>query len=213
MIIKNFSIFTLLFMTMSSWAIAEDDSYCDDTSPSGISVDIESKTLVSVSRAFVFVDDRMGIRNAVIVAEEGAKNQMIRWFSQEQYTEREIVDSNAISGTTTQLTDSSGKQTTNSVTREMAQTISEFTRSTAADILQGVQKFEESYDADNLEVCVAMATSPRSKEMVNEVKDWMNTKKKSSDDKSSDDNDADMQNADTEETAKPTSYHRKRKPI
>ena len=210
--IKRF-FFTLSFMAMSSWLIAEDDSYCGDASPSGISVDIESKTLVSIFRSFVFVDDRMGIRNAVIVAEEGAKNQMVRWFSQEQYTEREIVDSNTISGTTTQLTDSSGKQTTNSVTREMAQTISEFTRSTAADILQGVQKVEESYDADNLEVCVAMATSPRSKEMVNEVKDWMNTKKKSSDDKSSDDNDADMQNADTEETAKPTSYHRKRKPI
>ncbi len=210
MIFKNFSIFTLLFMTMSSWVIAEDDSYCGDTSPSGISVDIESKTLVSVFRAFVFVDDRMGIKNAVIIAEEGAKNQMIRWFSQEQYTEREIVDSNAISGTTTQLTDSSGKQTTNSVTREMAQTITEFTRSTAADILQGVQKFEESYDADNLEVCVAMATSPRSKEMVNEVKDWMNTKKKSSD---NDSNDSDTQNADTEESTKPSSYHRKVKPI
>jgi len=208
MFFKNFSIFTLLFMTMSSWAIAEDDSYCVNTSPSGISVDIESKTLVSVFRTFVFVDDRMGIRNAVIVAEEGAKNQIIRWFSQEQYTERKIVDSNAISGTTTQLTDSSGKQTTNSVTREMAQTISEFTRSTAADILQGVQKVEESYDADNLEICVAMATSPRSKEMVNEVKDWMNTKNKSSDD-----NDSDTQNTDTEEPAKPTSYHRKRKPM
>ena len=116
--IKRF-FFTLSFMAMSSWLIAEDDSYCGDASPSGISVDIESKTLVSVFRAFVFVDDRMGIRNAVIIAEEGAKNQMIRWFSQELYTEREIVDSITISGTTTQLTDSSGKQTTNSVTREM----------------------------------------------------------------------------------------------
>lgn len=210
MIIKKFSLFTLLFMTMSSWLIAEDDIYCGDASPSGISVDIESKTLVSVFRSFVFVDDRMGIRNAVIVAEEGAKGQIIRWFSQEGDTEREVVDSNVISGTTTQLTDSSGKQTTNSVTREMAQTISEFTRTTATDILEGLQKFEESYDADKLEVCVAMATSPRSKEMVNEVKDWMNTKKKSSDNDSSD---SDKQKAETEEPAKPTSYHRKRKPI
>jgi hypothetical protein len=95
----------------------------------------------------------------------------------------------------------------------MAQTITEFTRSTAADILQGVQKFEESYDADNLEVCVAIATSPRSKEMVNEVKDWMSTKKKSSDNDSDDSNDSDMQNEDTEESTKPSSYHRKVKPI
>ena len=208
--IKRFFLFTLSFMAMSSWLIAEDDSYCGDASPSGIFVDIESKTLVSIFRSFVFVDDRMGIRNAVIVAEEGAKNQMVRWFSQEQYTEREIVDSNTISGTTTQLTDSSGKQTTNSVTREMAQTISEFTRSTAADILQGVQKVEERYDADNLEICVAMATSPRSKELVNEVKDWMNTKKNTSDD---DSNDSDTENVITEEPAKPSSYHRKRKPL
>jgi hypothetical protein len=210
MIFKRFFIFTLLFIGISPYIIAEDESYCEDTSPSGILVDTESKTLVSISRSFVLVDDRMGIKNASIVAEEGAKNQMVRWFSQEQYTEREVVDSNAISGTTTQLSDSSGKQTTNSVTREMAQTISEFTRSTAADILQGVQKVEERYDADNLEICVAMATSPRSKELVNEVKDWMNTKKNASDD---DSNDSDTENVITEEPAKPSSYHRKRKPL
>jgi hypothetical protein len=210
MIFKRFFIFTLLFIGISPYIIAEDESYCEDTSPSGILVDVESKTLVSISRSFVLVDDRMGIKNASIVAEEGAKNQMVRWFSQEQYTEREVVDSNAISGTTTQLSDSSGKQTTNSVTREMAQTISEFTRSTAADILQGVQKVEERYDADNLEICVAMATSPRSKELVNEVKDWMNTKKNTSDD---DSNDSDTENVITEEPAKPSSYHRKRKPL
>ena len=173
-------------------------------------MDVESKTLVSIYRSFVFVEDRMGIKNASIVAEEGAKNQMIRWFSQEQYTEREVVDSNAISGTTTQLSDSSGKQTSNSVTREMAQTISEFTRSSATDILQGVQKVEERYDADVLEICVAMATSPRSKELVNEVKDWMNAEKKTSD---KDLNDSDKKSLESTEETKPSSYHRKRKPL
>ena len=210
MIFKKPFIYALLFIGISPCIIAEDESYCEDSSPSGILVDVESKTLVSIYRSFVFVEDRMGIKNASIVAEEGAKNQMIRWFSQEQYTEREVVDSNAISGTTTQLSDSSGKQTSNSVTREMAQTISEFTRSSATDILQGVQKVEERYDADTLEICVAMATSPRSKELVNEVKDWMNTEKKTSD---KDLNDSDKKSLESTEETKPSSYHRKRKPL
>tara|TARA_B100000287_G_C20470130_1_gene716873 strand:+ start:221 stop:853 length:633 start_codon:yes stop_codon:yes gene_type:complete len=210
MILKRFFIYALLFICISPYIIAEDESYCDESSPSGILVDVESKTLVSISRSFVFVDDRMGIKNASIVAEEGAKNQIVRWFSQEQYTEREVVDSNAIAATTTQLSDSSGKQTSNSVTREMAQTISEFTRSSAEAILQGVQKVEERYDANNLEICVAIATSPRSKELVNEVKDWMSTEKKTSDE---DSKESDKKNLDATEESKPSSYHRKRKPL
>ena len=92
----------------------------------------------------------------------------------------------------------------------MAQTISEFTRSSATDILQGVQKVEERYDADTLEIWVAMATSPRSKELVNEVKDWMNTEKKTSD---KDLNDSDKKSLESTEETKPSSYHRKRKPL
>ena len=204
--IKNLTYITIL---ISLFSLAEDADFCADNSPSGIQIDREAQNLVSVSRAPVLVNDRIGIRNASVVAEEEAKNLIVRWLSQDQLTERVLEDTNAISEEATQLTDANGRATSNTVTREMAQTITNFTRSSASAILQGLLKVQERYDAEDGEICVAVAISKNSKNMVNEVIDWMNYE--GTDDVSSSDTEENYPEIDLTETTKPESYNRKRK--
>lgn len=165
----------LLFLISFSYLNASENKYCwiaDSPNNSGVLVDEEIKTLVSVYRSFVFFDDRVSIRNAVAVAEEGAKNQIIRFIAQKQYTEREIINKNEKSSSRTMLTDGSGNENTNKITMEMSQIINEYTKSTANEILRGVEKIEESYNKDLLEVCVAMSISARSKNITNQINQW-----------------------------------------
>ena len=200
---------TYITVLMSLFSLAEDADFCADNSPSGIQIDRQAQNLVSVSRAPVLVNDRIGINNASVVAEEEAKNLIVRWLSQDQLTEREIEDTNAISEEATQLTDSNGTATSNTVTREMAQTITNFTRSSANAILQGLLKVQERFDADDSEICVAVAISKNSKNMVNEVIDWMNYE--GTEDVTSLDTEENDPEINLTETSEPKSYNRKRK--
>jgi len=171
----KFSMVVSIFMLYISSLNAAENKYCwgaDDKISTGISVDVETKSMISIYRSFVFVEDRMGIRNAIMVAEEGAKNQMIRFLSQSQYTEREIINSNKIESSTTKLTDSLGKENSNAISREMSQIINEYTRSTASEILNGIEKIEESYKPQLLEVCVTLRMNSRTKEMSKKIKEW-----------------------------------------
>ena len=70
------------------------------------------------------------------------------------------------------LTDGSGNENTNKITMEMSQIINEYTKSTANEILRGVEKIEESYNKDLLEVCVGMSISARSKNITNQINEW-----------------------------------------
>jgi hypothetical protein len=207
----KFKSLTLLTLLMGFIVFAEDTDFCADESPAGIQIDRAAQNLVSVARTPVLVNDSIGVRNASVVAEEEAKNLIVRWLSQDQLTEREVEDSNAISEEATQLTDANGRATSNTVSREMAQTITNFTRSSASAILQGLLKVQERFDADKSEICVAVAISKNSKSMVNEVMDWMNFKGTDDANSPTEIKEESASEIELNKTEPPESYNRKRK--
>lgn len=139
--------------------IIEEKLYCDDSSSTGLFFDTETKKIISISSALIFGSSKIDVRNASIVAEENAKNQIIRWISQDIYTEIEIIDSSTTSETMIQSIDAQGNSNSSSkIQEEIKQTMNEFTRSTANEVLQRVQKIDERYNSDNTEVCVAISS-------------------------------------------------------
>ena len=153
-------LFLFLFIPFNINAQLENKSYCDNFSSSGLYFDGNSKEIISVTNAFIFGNRKIDARNASIVAEESAKNQVIRWISQDQYTEIEIIDVITISESTTESIDKFGNSITSTQLREeIKQTFNEFTRSTANETLKIVKKIDERYNNDLTQVCVAISVS------------------------------------------------------
>ena len=161
---KSF-LFIFFLISFDINAQSEKKSYCDNFSSTGLYFDGNSKEIISVSNAFIFGNRKIDARNASIVAEESAKNQVIRWISQDQYTEIEIIDVITISEIVTESIDKFGNSITSTQLREeLKQTFNEFTRSTANETLKIVKKIDERYNKDLTEVCVAISVSANLKD-------------------------------------------------
>tara|TARA_Y100000589_G_C27121551_1_gene616687 strand:+ start:104 stop:616 length:513 start_codon:yes stop_codon:yes gene_type:complete len=158
----SFKYFTTIvfFILISINAQPENESYCDDFSSTGLYFDVNAKEIISVSNAFISGKTKIDARNASIVAEESAKNQVIRWISQDQYTEIEIIDVITTSESTTETIDEYGNiKTSTQVNEKLIQTFNEFSRSTSNETLKRVKKIAERYNINNTEVCVAISVS------------------------------------------------------
>ena len=188
-------------------AYGESDTYCGADGLSGISVDSERKLLVAVYYQAVLFPDKSGIRRAAIVAEERAKSEIIRYFDAYQTTSRKISETDSSSQSATRIVDENGQTTNREITREQSMVLDQVDRSMAVGNLRGLQKIEESYDADGEEICVAMAFSAKSNEAAQEAQSWMtgSSGTKAEDEKS--------EASGADKDPKLESYHKKRKPI
>ena len=154
-------------------AAADDDSYCGSAGLGGISVDGQKQQVIAVYHQSVKFPDRSGVRKAVIIAEERAKGEMVRFFSQNQNTMRTIEETDAESEEATRLVDENGSVMNRSITRAQSAVLTQVDSSIASGDLSGILKIEESYDEDAEEVCVAMGFSARSNAMAQQAQDWM----------------------------------------
>ena len=112
------------------------------------------------------------MRKAVIIAEERAKGEMVRFFPK-QNTMRTIEETDAESEEATRLVDENGSVMNRSITRAQSAVLTQVDSSIASGDLSGILKIEESYDEDAEEVCVAMGFSARSNAMAQQAQDWM----------------------------------------
>ena len=160
-------------ITAASASYADDDSLCGDAGLGGVSVDGEKQRMTSVYYQAVKFPDRSGIRKAVIIAEERAKGEMVRYFSQNQSTMRTIEETDSESEEATRLVDENGSVMNRSITRAQAAVLTQVDASFASGDLSGIMKIEESYDSDAEEVCVAMGYSAKSNAMAQQAQDWM----------------------------------------
>jgi hypothetical protein len=161
-------------LTTSSLSFADESSYCGEAGLGGISVDGEKQRMISVYYQTVRFPDRSGIRKAVIIAEERAKGEMVRFFSQNQDTMRTVEETDAESEEATRLVDENGSVMNRSITRAQSAVLTQVDASIASGDLSGIMKIEESYDRDAEEVCVAMGYSAKSNAMAQQAQDWMN---------------------------------------
>lgn len=107
------------------------------------------------------------------MAEERAKSEIIRYFDAYQTTSRKISETDSSSQSATRIVDENGQTTNRAITREQSMVLDQVDRSMAVGNLRGLQKIEESYDADGEEICVAMAFSAKSNEAAQEAQSWM----------------------------------------
>ena len=135
-------------ITAASASYADDDSLCGDAGLGGVSVDGEKQRMTSVYYQAVKFPDRSGIRKAVIIAEERAKGEMVRYFSQNQSTMRTIEETDSESEEATRLVDENGSVMNRSITRAQAAVLTQVDASFASGDLSGMMKIEESYDSD-----------------------------------------------------------------
>ena len=198
----------VISMFFATAAHSESDTYCGADGLSGISVDSEKKLLVAVYYQAVLFPDKSGIRRAAIVAEERAKSEIIRYFDAYQTTSRKISETDSSSQSATRIVDENGQTTNREITREQSMVLDQVDRSMAVGNLRGLQKIEESYDADGEEICVAMAFSAKSNEAAQEAQSWMTD---SSGKKAEEDEKPEASGVDKD--PKVESYHKKRKPI
>ena len=155
----------LLAIFLTATAIADDDGYCGTAGLGGISVDGEKQQVVAVYHESVKFTDNSGIRKAVIVAEERAKGELVRFFSQNQNTMRTIEASDSDAEEATRLVDENGAVTNRSITRSQSATLTQVDSSIASGDLSGIMKIEEA--------CVAMGFSAKSNAMAREAQEWM----------------------------------------
>ena len=163
----------LLAIFLTATAIADDEGYCGTAGLGGISVNGEKQQVVAVYHESVKFTDNSGIRKAVIVAEERAKGELVRFFSQNQNTMRTIEASDSDAEEATRLVDENGAVTNRSITRSQSATLTQVDSSIASGDLSGIMKIEEAYDQDTEEVCVAMGFSAKSNAMAREAQEWM----------------------------------------
>lgn len=164
---------SLMLLCVSSASYANEDSLCSGLGLGGVSVDAENKRVTSVYFQPVKFTDRSGIRKAVVIAEERAKSEIIRFFSQEQSTMRVIEETDATSEEATRLVDENGNTTSRAITRAQSEVLTQVDSSIAAGNLSGMIKIEETYDAEAEEVCVAMGFSARTNAAANSAQNWM----------------------------------------
>ena len=151
-------------------------AYCAQDSSDGVILDEARSRVVSVYRQPVKFQDRSGVRKATVIAQERAKGNIVRFFSQEQSTSREIEEVDQGREEATRIVDSNGDLVTRTITRNQSEILRQLDASFAVSNLKGILQIEESYDKELSEVCVAMGFSAKSTSMVEKSKGWMEGK-------------------------------------
>ena len=152
------------------------DAYCAQDSSDGVILDEPRSRVVSVYRQPVKFQDRSGVRKATVIAQERAKGNIVRFFSQEQSTSREIEEVDEGGEEATRIVDSNGDLVTRTITRNQSEIPRQLDASFAVSNLKGILQIEESYDKELSEVCVAMGFSAKSTNMAEKSKGWMEGK-------------------------------------
>jgi hypothetical protein len=152
------------------------DGYCAQDSSDGIILEEARSRVVSVYRQPVKFLDRSGVRKATVIAQERAKGNIVRFFSQEQSTSREIEEVDQGGEEATRIVDSNGDLVARKITRNQSEILRQLDASFAVSNLKGILQIEESYDKELSEVCVAMGYSAKSTSMVEKSKGWMEGK-------------------------------------
>lgn len=150
--------------------------YCGQDSSDGVIIDENRARVVSVYRQPVKFADRSGVRKATVIAQERAKGNIVRFFSQSQTTMREIEEVDQGGEDATRIVDSNGDLVTRTITRNQSEILRQLDASFAISDLKGILQIEESYDKELSEVCVAMGFSAKSTSMVDTSKGWMEGK-------------------------------------
>ena len=135
-------------------------AYCAQDSSDGVILDEARSRVVSVYRQPVKFQDRSGVRKATVIAQERAKGNIVRFFSQEQSTSREIEEVDQGGEEATRIVDSNGDLVTRTITRNQSEILRQLDASFAVSNLKGILQIEESYDKELSEVCVAMDLAP-----------------------------------------------------
>lgn len=161
-----------MFLTCWSGA-ALASGYCGQDSSDGVILDEDLARVISVYRQPVKFADRSGVRKATVIAQERAKGNIVRFFSQSQTTIREIEEVDQGGEDATRIVDSNGDLVTRTITRNQSEILRQLDASFAISDLKGILQIEESYDKELSEVCVAMGFSAKSTKMVEESKGWM----------------------------------------
>lgn len=149
------------------------DGYCGQDSSDGVILDETRSRVVSVYRQPVKFADRSGVRKATVIAQERAKGNIVRFFSQNQTTMREVEEVDQGGEDATRIVDSNGDVVTRTITRNQSEILRQLDASFAVSNLKGILQIEESYDKELSEVCVAMGFSAKSTSMVDKSKGWM----------------------------------------
>jgi len=164
-------------MMLTAWSGALwADGYCSQDSSDGVILDETRSRVVSVYRQPVKFPDRSGVRKATVIAQERAKGNIVRFFSQNQTTMREVEEVDQGGEDATRIVDSNGDLVTRTITRNQSEILRQLDASFAISNLKGILQIEESYDKELSEVCVAMGFSAKSTSMVEKSKGWMEGK-------------------------------------
>lgn len=146
--------------------------YCLEESPSGVMFD--ANKLIVVHRTPISITgDRKALYRAFIKAELRAKGNLTRMLAEKHSSTLTSTDTTEDTTGTRQIVDANGKLSSSEVTSAQKDTLEMLeTNVSSADYI-GLRKFEESYNAELGEVCVAVGTSPEIVSQVNAFKNLM----------------------------------------
>lgn len=167
--LKHLALLTLMAVPVSAFG----SGYCEQDSSDGIIIEAEKSRVISVYRQPVKFLDRSGVRKASVIAQERAKAEIVRFFSQFQTTMREIEEVDQDGEDATRIVDSNGDVTTRTITRNQSFVLRQLDASFASSSISGILQIEEAFDKEMSEVCVAVGYSAKSNEMVKKSKEWM----------------------------------------
>jgi hypothetical protein len=109
----------------------------------------------------VNIPDRRGVAKATTIAEEKAKAAIIRFIKQESFSSRLVteIDSDIERASSTQTGDS--MSVSKETRRQMTETLTVLTGSTASGLLKGVVVLQTGYDTKRQEACVRVGISKK----------------------------------------------------
>ena len=169
-------IFVALFTRMPLAANAADEitpkQYCYEESPSGVMFD-DDKLIVVHRTPISITGDRKALYRAFIKAELRAKGVLTRALAEKHSTTLTSTDSVEDITGTRQIVDASGKLSSEEVTSKQKDALIMLESNVSSADYVGLRKFEESYNAESGEVCVAVGTSPEIVTQVNRFKNLM----------------------------------------
>jgi hypothetical protein len=189
----------LLAMPFQAAGEQEPHQYCEEGTASGIHFDDDK--LVSVYRSPVSIKyNRKSINLSLIKAEMRAKGALSEFLEEQHSRTRSFSDTVDTSDGIKQLTNGEGEIIETEVSTMQKEVLIMLENTTSTARFQGLRKFEESYNQESSEVCVALGTSP---ELVRKARTIQ--KMFSDPDKIA------MEKSNAKASLPPKSYHRKSK--
>ncbi len=119
----------------------------------------------------VGIPDNRGISKATTIAEEKAKAEIVRFIEQKVFSGRVVTEVDSDLEQATSSISDKGESFSKETKRQMVETLTTITGSSASGVLRGVVLLDTGYDAPRREACVRVGVSRKTMAAAGDVSD------------------------------------------